>query len=110
MREEHGREAMGEAVRRELAERLRSVEAARVSDAQEHSRSLAAAETQLEEERAHRTRAEGRAKQLEANLANQEAGRQAMEGALNGNFLALFSFSRVCSVILQCCDVTCRDD
>ena len=101
MREEHGREAMGEAVRRELAERLRSVEAACALDAQEHSRhSLAAAETQLEEERARRTRAEGRAKQLEANFANQEAGRQAMEGAWNGNFLALFSFSRVCSVIL----------
>ena len=33
LREEHGREVMGEAARRDLVERLRSVEAARTSDA-----------------------------------------------------------------------------
>ena len=40
---------MSEAACRELAERLRSVEAARASDAQEHNRSLAAVGTQMEE-------------------------------------------------------------
>ena len=79
MREEHGREVMGEAARRDLAERLHFVETVRASDAQEYRRNLAAAETRLEEERAHRARAE-------ADLANQEMGRQAMEGALDGNF------------------------
>ena len=79
MREEYGREVMGEAARRDLAEWLRSVEAAHASDTLVYRRNLAAIEAQLEEERAHRARAE-------ADLANQEMGRQAMEGALDGNF------------------------
>ena len=65
LREEYGREVMGEAARWDLAERLRSAEATRASDAQEYRRNLAAAETQLEEERARRAR-------TEADLANQE--------------------------------------
>jgi len=48
LREEHGREVMSEAARRELADRLRSVEAARASDTQGHDHSLAAAEAQTE--------------------------------------------------------------
>ena len=60
LREEHGCEVMGEAVHRDLAERLRSTKAARASDAQEYCRNLAAIEAQLEEERARRTRADGR--------------------------------------------------
>ena len=56
--EEHGREVIGEAARRELAERLCSAEAARASDAQENSRSLAAAEAQLEEKQALLTHVE----------------------------------------------------
>ena len=70
---------MGEAARRDLAERLRSVEAARASDAQEYRHNLAAIEAWLEEEWAHRARAE-------ADLANQETGHQAMEKALDGDF------------------------
>ena len=65
LREEYGREVMGEVARRDLAERLRSVEAARASDTQEYGRNLAAIEAQLEEERARRARAK-------ADLANQE--------------------------------------
>ena len=69
----------GEAARRDLAERLRSVEAARASDTQEYHHNLAAVETRLEEERAHRVRAE-------ADLAKQETGRQLMERTLDGDF------------------------
>ena len=58
---------------------MRFVEATRASDAREYRRNLAAAETQLEEERARRAR-------MEADLANQEMGHQAMEGALDGKF------------------------
>ena len=79
MREEYGREVMGEAARRDLAEKLHSVEAARASDTQEYRGNLAAIEAQLEEERARRVRAE-------ANLAKQETGHQAMEKALDGDF------------------------
>jgi ABC-type phosphate transport system auxiliary subunit len=79
LREEHGREVMGEAVRRDLAERLRSAKAVRASDAQEYHRNLAAIEAQLEEERARRAGAE-------ADLANQQTGRQAMENTLDGDF------------------------
>ena len=79
MREEHGREVMGEAARRDLTERLRSVEAARASDAQEYRHNLAAIEAWLEEERARHARAE-------ADLANQQTGRQAMENTLDGDF------------------------
>ena len=79
MRKEYGREMAGEAARRDLAERLRSVEAARASDTQEYHHNLAAVEARLEEERARRIRAEG-------DLAKQEAGRQAMEKALDGDF------------------------
>ena len=70
---------MGEVARWDLAERLRSVEAARASDTLEYRRNLAAIEAQLEEERAHRAR-------VKADLANQETGRQAMEKALDGDF------------------------
>ena len=77
MREEYGREVMGEAAHRDLAERLRSLEATRASDTQEYRRNLAAIEAQLEG-RACRARAE-------ADLANQETGRQAMEKALDGD-------------------------
>jgi len=79
LREEYGHEVMGEAARQDLAERLHSVEAARASDAQEYRHNLAAIEAWLEEERARRARAE-------ADLANQETGRQAMEKALDGDF------------------------
>ena len=79
LREEYGREVMGEAARQDLAERLRSVEAVRASHTQEYRRNLAAIEAQLEEGRARRARAE-------ADLANQESGRQAMEKALAGDF------------------------
>ena len=79
LREEHGREVMGEAARRDLAERLRSVEAARASDAQEYRYDLAAIKAQLQKERTCRARAE-------ADLASQETGRQAMEKALDGEF------------------------
>ena len=79
LREEHGRDVMGEAARRDLAERLRSAEAARASDAQEYRHDLAAIKAQLEEERARCARAE-------ANLASQETGHQAMEKALDGEF------------------------
>ena len=58
LREEHGRDVMGEAARWDLVERLRSAEAARASDAQEYRRDLTAIKAQLEEERAHRARAE----------------------------------------------------
>ena len=58
MQEEYGHEVMGEVARRDLAERLRSVEAVRASDTQEYRRNLAAIEAQLEEERARRARAE----------------------------------------------------
>ena len=77
--EEHGREVMGEAARWDLAERLRSTEAACASNAQEYCRHLAAIKAQLEEERARRARAE-------ADLASQETGRQVMEKALDGDF------------------------
>ena len=70
---------MGEAARQDLAERLRSVEAVRASHTQEYRRNLAAIETQLEEERACRARAE-------ANLGNQETGRQVIEKTLDGDF------------------------
>jgi len=79
LREEHGREVMGEAARRDLAERLRSVEAARALDAQEYRHNLVAIEAQLEEEQACRACAE-------ADLTSQETGRQAMEKALDGDF------------------------
>ena len=79
LREEHGREVMGEVARRDLAERLCSVEATRTSDTLEYRRNLAAIEAQLEEERARRARAK-------ADLANQETGRQTMEKALDGDF------------------------
>jgi hypothetical protein len=79
LREEHGREVMGEVAHRDLAERLCSMEAARASDALEYRRNLTAIEARLEEERARRARAE-------ADLANQESGRQAMEKALDGDF------------------------
>ena len=69
----------GEAARRDLAERLRSVEAARASDTEEYRRNLAAVEAQLVGERTRRTRAE-------ADLAKQETGHQAMEKALDGDF------------------------
>ena len=78
LREEYGREVMGEAAHRDLAERLRSVEAARASDTEEYRRNLAAIEAKLEKEWARRVRAE-------ADLANQETGRQAMEKALDGD-------------------------
>ena len=78
---------------------MHSAEAARASDAQEHNHSLAVAEAQLEEKHALLTRAEEWVRQLEADLAIQETGHQAMEGALTGNFLALLSFNHVCSVI-----------
>ena len=48
----------GEAARWDLAERLRSMEAARASDTQEYRHNLAAVEARLEEERARRIRAE----------------------------------------------------
>ena len=70
---------MGKAARRDLAERLCSVEAARASDALEYRRNLTAIEARLEEEQARRARAE-------ADLANQETGCQAMERALDGDF------------------------
>ena len=69
----------GEAARRDLAERLRSVEAARASDTQEYHHNLAGVEARLEEEQIRRVRAE-------ADLAKQETGRQAMEKALDGDF------------------------
>ena len=58
LRAEHSREVMGEAVHRDITKQLRSAEAARASDAQEHSRSLAAAEAQLEEKQALLTHVE----------------------------------------------------
>ena len=70
---------MGEAACWDLAERLHSAEAARVSDAHEYRRDLAAIRAQLKEERACRARAE-------ADLASQETGRQVMEKALDGDF------------------------
>ena len=79
MREEHGRDVMGEAARWDLAERLHSVEAAHASDAQEYRRDLAAIRAQLEEERARHAR-------VEADLVSQETSRQAMEKALDGDF------------------------
>jgi len=79
LREEYGREMAGEAARRDLTERLCSVDAARASDTQEYRHNLAAMEARLEEERTHRVRAE-------ADLAKQEIGRQAMEKALDGDF------------------------
>ena len=79
MREEYGREMVGEAARRDLAERLRSVEATHASDTQEYRHNLAAMEARLEEERTHHVRAE-------ADLAKQETGRQSMERALDGDF------------------------
>ena len=88
LREEHGREVMGEAARRDLAERLRSVEAARASDAQDYRHNLAAIEAQLEEERACRARAE-------VDLMSQETGRQAMDKALDGDFPRI-PFFRLC--------------
>jgi hypothetical protein len=77
--EEHGREVMGKAARWDLAERLRSVEAARASDAQEYRRDLASIRAQLEEEQARRARAE-------ADLVSLETGRQVMEKVLDGDF------------------------
>ena len=74
-----------EAARRDLTERLRSVEAARASDTEEYRRNLAAVEAQLEGERACRVRAE-------ADLVKQEVSCQAMEKALDGNFPCLPSF------------------
>ena len=68
-----------EAARRDLAERLRSMEAARASDTEEYRRNLVAVEAQLEGERARNVRAE-------ANLVKQEASCQAMEKALDGDF------------------------
>ena len=91
LREEYGREVMGEAARRDLAEKLHSVEAARASDTQEYRGNLAAIEAQLEEERARRVRAM-------ADLANQETGHQAMEKTLDGDFPRI-PFFRLC---LQC--------
>ena len=79
LREEYGREVMGEAAHRDLTEQLHSVKAARASDTQEYRRNLEAIEARLEEERARRARAK-------ADLANQETGRQAMEKALDGDF------------------------
>ena len=79
MREEYGREMAGEAARRDLAERLRSVEATRASDTQEYRHNLAAVEARLEEERTRRVCAE-------ADLAKQETGRQLMERTLDGDF------------------------
>ena len=48
---------VSEAARRDLVERLRSMEAARASDTEEYRRNLAAVEAQLEGERARRVRA-----------------------------------------------------
>ena len=61
------------------------MEAARASDTEEYRRNLAAVEGQLEGERAHRVHAE-------ADLTRQEASCQAMEKALDGNFLCPPSF------------------
>ena len=55
-----------EASRRDLTERLPSVEAAHALDTEEYRRNLAAVEAQLEGERARRVRAE-------ADLTRQEA-------------------------------------
>jgi hypothetical protein len=74
-----------EAARRDLMERLRSVEAARASDTEEYRRNLAAVEAQLGGGRARRVCAE-------ADLVKQEASCQAMEKALDGNFPHLPSF------------------
>ena len=74
-----------EAVRRDLTERWRSVEAARALDTEEYRRSLVAVEAQLEGERARRVRAE-------TDQVKQEASCQAMEKALDGNFPRLPSF------------------
>jgi hypothetical protein len=74
-----------EAARRDLTERLCSVEAARASDTEEYRDNLAAVEVQLEGERARRVRAE-------ADMVKQEASCQAMEKALDGNFFRLPSF------------------
>ena len=79
MRKEYGREMAGEAARRDLAERLRSVEAARASNTQEYHHNLAAVEARLEEERTRRVRSE-------ADLAKQETCRQLMERTLDGDF------------------------
>ena len=79
LREEHGCEVIGEAACWDLAERLHSVKAACASDAQEYRRDLAAIRIQLEEERARRAC-------VEADLASQESGRQAMEKMLDGDF------------------------
>ena len=79
LREEHGRDVMGEVARRDLVERLHSAEAARASDAQEYRRDLAAIKAQLEEEQARCARAE-------ADLVSQETGRQVMEKVLDGDF------------------------
>jgi len=67
-----------EAARRDLAEQLRSVEAACASDTQEYRHNLATVEARLEEEWARRVHAE-------ANLAKQETGHQAMEKVLDGD-------------------------
>ena len=85
MREEYGRGMAGEAVRRDLAERLRSVDAVRASDTQEYRHNLATVEARLEEERTRHVRAE-------ANLVKQETGRQTMERALDGDFPRVSSF------------------
>ena len=83
----------------ELAERLRSIEAARSSDTQRHRRSLAAVEAQTEEKHALLAWAEKWIRQLEADLATREAGRQVMEEAMTGNFLAPLTYNHDCSVI-----------
>ena len=79
LQEEYGREMAGEAAHWDLAERLRSVEAARASDTQEYHHNLAAVEAWLEEEQTRRVRAV-------VDLAKQETGRQSMERALDGDF------------------------
>ena len=73
------------AARQDLTERLPSVEAAHASDTEEYRRNLAAVEAQLEGERARRVHAE-------ADLTRQEVSCQAMEKALDGNFLRPTSF------------------
>ena len=88
LREEYGREVMGEAAHRDLTEQLHSVKAARASDTQEYRGNLAAIEAQLEKEWARRVRAE-------ADLANQETGRLLMEKAMDGDFPRI-PFFRLC--------------
>ena len=79
MREEYGREMVGEAARRDLAERLCFVGATRASDTQEYRHNLAAVEARLEEEWTHCVCAE-------ADLVKQETSRQLMERMLDGDF------------------------